>query len=428
MAMARRMTRRSAIGTMLAAGVAPMVLPGRVIGGAVRRGANEQIALGMIGMGIRGRNIFNGYLKSNGRARVVAICEVDGTRREHSRGLVDEAYGNTDCAASVEYRELLEREDIDAVVIATPDHWHATQCIHAAGAGKDVYAEKPLTHTLREGEVLIEAVRRHGCVFQTGSQQRSEYGHKFVRAVELIRAGKIGRVLTVNIGVGDPPRACDLPGEEPEPGLAWDQWLGPAADRPYHSELSPRGVHGHYPRWRRYREYSGGYLADMGAHHYDIAQWALGADRSGPVRVEPPEDGEARRGARLHYAGGVVVTHGGPSGATFVGTGGMIHVDRGRLEAVPGEILEAEVGEGRRLARHENHMENWLDCIESRGSPICDAEVGSRTAMVNQLVNLAYRHGRALDWDADRWRFPNDAEANEWLDYERRSGYELPTG
>lgn len=420
------LTRRQFVHATAAAAAAPLILTRPGVARAARRAvANEQIAIAIIGTGLRAREILNAYLLGNDRVRVVAMCEVDRTRREHHKGLVDEAQGNTDCAAYIADDEIYARDDIDAVVIATPDHWHATQCLHAAAAGKDIYCEKPLTHTLREGKALIDAIKGRDIVFQTGSQQRSEYDHKFVRAAELVRAGRIGAVLNVNIGVGDPPVWCDLPEEEMEPGLEWDRWLGPAPERPYHSVLSPRGVHRHYPAWRRYREYCGGYLADMGAHHYDIAQWALGADDAGPTQLAPPNDPDAKRGATLRYPGGGTVTHGGPSGATFIGTGGMIHVDRGRLEAVPADILDTELEESQRLPRNENHMENWLDCIHSREKPICDVEAGVRTAAVCHLVNIAYFLRRRLMWDPATWRF-HDAEANDLLDYERRAAYPLP--
>ena len=263
--------------------------------------------------------------------------------------------------------------------------------------------------------------------FQTGSQQRTEFDQRFVRACELVRNGRIGRVLTVNVGVGDPPRACDLGAEELEPGLDWDRWLGPAPERAYHSVLSPRGVHGHYPRWRDYHEYAGGGLADMGAHHFDIAQWGLRMDESGPVRVEPPADPAANRGAAVVYSDGTRMTHGGPSGTTFIGTGGMIHVDRGRLSSVPGNLLEVELGEDdERLPRAASHADDWFQALRDRRRPTCDVEVGARSAAICHLLNLAYRHRRALDWDPAAWRFVDDDEANGWLDVKRRAGFELP--
>lgn len=392
----------------------------------VAPGAKLNIAV--IGLGIRARNIMKGSLLSEERVQIVAVCDVDRTRREHFKAMVDEQYETTDCSIYTDYRELLTRDDIDAVVIATPDHWHVTQALHAIAAGKDVYCEKPLTHTLHEGKVLMHAVKKHGTVFQTGSQQRSEYGHKFVQAVEYLRNGRIGELLNINVGVGDPPRACDLPGEDMEPGLDWDRWLGPAPLREYNSILSPRGVIGHYPAWRHYWEYSGGYQADMGAHHFDIVQWALGMDDSGPLEARPPRDGDPTRGATLHYASGVTVTHGGPSGATFIGTEGMIAVDRGRISSIPGNLFDTPIGdEDQHLPRNVSHMDDWIHCIENRATPIASAEVGARSAAVCQLLNLAYRHGRPMQWDPKEWRFVGDDQPREWMDYERRTGYELPS-
>jgi len=416
----------------IAGSAAGLVLGAPAIGRQPRRGqpeTNSVIQVAMIGMGIRGRNIMNGSVLKNPRLRIVAMCDVDSTRLNH---YCDKAEAHYEDPGAIQRtgidREIFERDDVDAVIIATPDHWHATQCLSALAAGKHVYCEKPLTHTLHEGRVLTEGANRSGLAFLTGSQQRTEYGHRFSRAVDLIRNGAIGRVLTVNIGVGDPPMWCDLGEEELEPALDWDRWLGPAPNRPYHSDLSPRGVHGHYPVFRRYIEYSGGYLADMGAHHYDIAHWALGLDESGPVRVIPPLDETSTRGAQLVYPSGVVITHGGPSGATFVGEKGMLHVDRGRSASVPGEILETKLGEEAQLVpRPSGHVDHFLDCVEGTAEPICGAEAGSRTAAACQLTNLAYRLRRPLTWDADEWRFEGDEEANTLLDYERRALYLLPS-
>ena len=387
---------------------------------------SEQITIGVVGLGIRGGKILRRGLLRDPRVRVLAVCDVDTTRREHFRALVDRHYGSTSsCAAFNDDREIYARSDIDAVVIATPDHWHVTQAVAAARAGKDVYCEKPLTHTLREGELLVRVVRETGCVFQTGSQQRSEFGHRFVKAVELIRAGRIGDVLSATVGVGNPPTACGLGAESVEPGLDWDRWLGPAPQRAYHSELSPRGVIKHYPRWRKYREYSGGYLADMGAHHFDIVQWALGADAGGPIAVEPPLVEGALRGASLVYANGVRVLHGGPSGATFHGTKGLIHVDRGRLVTAPSRLVDRTVTDAKhRIRRRKSHLDDWLESIRQRSTPVCSAEIGARSAAVCQLLNLAYWYGSRFEWRPERWQFGEGGNAR-WLDYERREGYGL---
>ena len=255
------------------------------------------------------------------------MCEVDGTRREHARTRVDQAYSQAgasyQCDSYSDFRELLGRDDIDAVCIATPDHWHAIAIIEACRAGKDVYCEKPLTLTITEAKRCIEAVRKHKRVLQTGSQQRSSAMGRFREACEIVRSGRLGQIRFVTVSVGGPSSWCDLPEEPMEPGLDWDLWLGPAPQRPYNSILSPRGVHDHYPAWRKYREYSGGGHADIGAHHYDIAQWALGMDESGPVRILPPESPDANHGVKYVYENGVEMLHvNGPGGCVLWGPRG----------------------------------------------------------------------------------------------------------
>ncbi|MFT4541158.1 MAG: putative dehydrogenase [Planctomycetota bacterium] len=414
-------TDRRQFMTAAIAGPALWSLPGR------RQSPNEQIQLGVVGIGIRGRSLLSRSFLPIGDFRVVAVCDVDTQRRDDAKRRVDEHYQSKDCASYVEYQELFAHSGLDAVVLATPDHWHANQILLACQARLDVYCEKPLTLSLREAQLSIEAARKSQCVFQTGSQQRTEFSQLFVDACERVRNGRIGRVLTVHVGVGDPPRACDLPAEPPEPGLDWNRWLGPAPIREYNSILSPRGVHGHYPKWRNYWEYAGGGLADMGAHHFDIAQWALKQDQSGPVRIEPPSDPAALRGATVIYSDGTRLVHGGPSGVTFIGTEGTLHVDRGRTSSVPDSILSDELTEeDERLPRSDNHAHNWLQAIRERRAPICDVEVGARSVAICHLLNLAYRHRRPLDWDPAAWRFVDDAEANGWLDYQRREGFELP--
>ena len=412
-------------GAALAAAPLARALPGhRLQEGAPQEPTEAPIRVGVIGIGIRGRNLMTRSLIGQPGVLVTAVCDVDRTRRLDAKRRVDEVHG-LDCVATDRHEEVMARDDVDAVLIATPDHWHTNQIIDACVARKDVYCEKPLTLTLRESQVVIAAARKYGVVFQTGSQQRTEFGQRFVRAAEAVRAGRIGKVQTVHVGVGDSPVWCDLTGEAPEPGLDWDRWLGPAPKRAYNEILSPRGVHGHYPKWRSYREYAGGGLADMGAHHFDIAQWALGMDRSGPVRVVPPQDPAAKRGATLVYEDGARLVHGGPSGATFIGEKGMIAVDRGHLSSVPAGILEWEAEGEERLPRHAGHVANWLECIRDRSTPICDVEVGARSAAICHLMNLAYWKREEVTWDPAEWRFEEEG-ANAWVDYSRRSGYGLP--
>ncbi len=406
--------------------------------GARSPGANAKIGLGFIGAGKRAFELLPAFL-DHAECRVVGVCDVDTTRRELAKKRVDEKYGasggggGVGCAAFNDYRELLALKGVDAVVITTPDHWHAIQSIDAAKAGKDIYCEKPMTLNLAEGKAMIDAVRRHDRVFQTGSQQRTEFGAEFARAVEFVRSGRIGEVLTVHVGV--PVRnnlvtsvPCTLPEDAMEPGLDWDRWLGPAPKRGYSAVLSPRGVCRDYPDWRSYREYSGGMLTDFGAHHFDIAQWGLGMDGSGPVEVLPPK-GDGNFGARLVYANGVQVIHGGPVGITFTGTRGSLWVDRGAMRSNPDSVMKDELKESEvHLARAASHHQNWIDCIKSRARCICDVEVGARSAACCHLVNLANWHRQRMKWNPVTWEFAGSAEQNGWRDCTRRAGYELPGG
>lgn len=405
---------------------APLVLSPSVIArgaGLVRAGPNSRIGVGLIGCGKRLFEML-GPIMAHPSLQVVAVCDVDTTRREHAAALVNKASGNTDCRSFVRDTDLLAMPGVDAVVIATPDHWHLNQVLSAALARKDIYCEKPLTLTLLEGKMMIEACRRAGVVFQTGSQQRTEYGHRFVEACDYVRGGRIGRLLTVHVGVPGPSVPCDLPEEPLEPGLDWDRWLGPAPLRPYNSTLSPRGIHTHYPKWREYREYSGGGMTDFGAHNFDIAQWGMNTDHTGPVRVVPPKNEQAMTGAKLVYADGVEVIHGGPFGTTFTGTSGIISVFRDYIASIPEKILKEPLGNAdKSLPRAKNHLEDWVACMKSRSRCICDVEVGARSIACAHLCNLVYWHRRPLDWDPAAWEFPGDAQANSWRDYERRAGY-----
>jgi predicted dehydrogenase len=411
----------------------PAIIPARALGRDDRAAPSERITVGFIGCGKMANDYHLSELLRFPDVQALAVCEVDKNRREHARRRVEDAYegksdSNRACDAYADFRELLARKDIDAVCIATPEHWHAIPAIEAMKAGKDVYCEKPLTLTLAEGRRCIDAARKYDRVFQTGSQQRSDVFGKFREAAEIIRSGRLGKIETVTVGVGGPSKWCDLPGEEMEPGLDWDLWLGPAPMRPYNAILSPRGVHKHFPAWRDYREYAGGGHADMGAHHYDIAQWCLDMDSSGPVEITPPEDPKATHGVKYRYANGVVMTHGGPGGCVFRGTEGTLHIDRNVLTSDPEEIVKEPLGEKDvHLYKSPGHHRDWLDCIRSRKRPVADVEIGARSVAVVILGNLAYWNHRALKWDPEKWQFADDAEANRWLDRDRRDPWALPT-
>jgi len=389
----------------------------------------NRITLGVIGTGKQGGYLLSNFLNQPD-TQVLAVSDVDTTRREHYARKTDEFYsikGNKEykgCTQYKDFRDLLSRKDIDAVIIAAPDHWHAYMAVEACKAGKDVYCEKPLSLTIREARSMVKAARKYDRVFQTGSMQRSS--KEFRTACELVRNGRIGKIKEVLVDVGGPSRPCDLPEEAMEPGLNWDMWLGPAPMRPYNSILSPRGVHDHFPDWRNYREYSGGMMTDWGAHHFDIAQWGLGMDDSGPVEIIPPEDPKATKGVRFIYANGVEVIHADSGGVLFVGSEGKILVNRGKLEVTPKSLLDEPLGENAiRLYNSYNHGKDFLDCVRSRKKPICDVEIGCRSATVCHLGNLAYWNHRRLKWDPARERFVGDKEANTWLDRPKRGPWKV---
>ena len=423
-----QITRRQFVATSAVAACGPMILSSPARGFAA---ASERIRLGFIGIGIQSRGHLKRFVGTND-TQVVAVCDVVTERREDSKRIVEEGYAKQKdmtsykgCAAFIDFRELLAREDIDAVVIGTPDHWHAIPAVMACRAGKDVYCEKPLSLTISEGRAMVDAARKHDRVFQTGSQQRSEFGGLFRRAVELIRNGHLGEIKSVSVGVGGPAVTCDLPTEECPSGTDWNFWNGPSPERGYNQILCPKGIHNHFPAFRNYREYAGGALADMGAHHFDIAQWALGMDHSGPVKIEPPE-GKAGAGLKFTYANGVVMTHGGRSGCTFVGTKGTLYVDRGKIESDPANILEAKIGpDDFHVEPSDNHYRNWIDAIRSRKKPICDVEIGHRSATVCELGQIGYDLRRPLNWDPVKERFVNDDDANKLLSRPLRDPWKL---
>jgi predicted dehydrogenase len=424
------LSRRQLLQT--AAVAMPTIVPSSVFGKQGRPAPSERITVGMIGCGKMAFNYHFTELLGFNDVQIAAVCDVDKNRRLYSKRLVEDTYSRDrrpfkGCKDYNDFRDLLARRDIDAVVIATPEHWHATQLILACKAGKDVYCEKPLTLTLAEGKRCIEVARKHQRVVQTGSQQRSNVFGRFRQACEFVRSGRVGQIKHVTVGVGGPSRPCDLPKQATEPGLDWDLWLGPAPKRPYNSILSPRGVHNHFPAWRDYCEFAGGAHSDMGAHFYDIVQWALGMDQSGPVEIIPPTDRSAQHGVRFLYANGVEVVHGGPGGCVFTGTRGSLHIDRYLLTSSVAGAVETPLGAGEvHLFNSPGHHRNWIDCIRTRQKPVADVEVGARAVALTQLGNLAYWKDQRLKWDPIAWKFVGSSQMNAWLDRERRDPWKLP--
>ena len=424
-------TRRSFLKASTAFAV-PILVPASALGKNGSVAPSERIVVGIIGAGKMCHGYHLNSLLKYKDVQIAAVCEVDRTRRTSAKRKIEAKYaGKSDFKGIDEYvdfRKVLSRDDIDAVLIATPDHWHAIPIIEACKAGKDVYCEKPLTLTLLEAQRCIEAARKYKRIVQTGSQQRSSVFGPFRKACELIRSGRIGKIKSVTVGVGGPSKWCDLKGEKLEPGLEWDWWLGSAPERAYHSILSARGgVSKPWPQWRAFREYSGGGHTDMGAHHYDIAQWALGMDESGPVKIIPPEDPSSGRGVRYIYDNGIEMLHGGPGGCTFTGTEGKLRIDRGHLSADPADAIKEPLARDEvHLYRSDDHHRNWIDCVRTRKRPVADVEVGARSVAIAHLGNLAYWHGETLNWDPEKWVFDNK-KANAWLDCKRRGPWQLPS-
>lgn len=443
-----KQNRRTFLKGALMLSAAPLILPGRAWSEDTK--PNDKITMGFIGMGKQSQGLLWSFLQKK-NVQVLAVCDVDTTRRTDAQQRVKEYYeryperGVAECAAYNDFRELIARKDIDAVCIATPDHWHAIPTLEALKSGKDVYCEKPLTHNIHEAILIMQAVDAHGRVLQTGSMQRSM--QEFRVACELVRNGVIGSIDKVECSFGAPGRPCDLPEEEMEPGLDWDRWVGPAPMRPYNAVLSPRGVHTHFPDWRAYKEFGGGMVCDWGAHHLDIAQWGLGMDDSGPVMVTPPDDAEAKEGAVLHYASGVRVIHKDGFGAHFFGDKGEVKVNRGRFELIldgkrvtgfvdreDGGSLGEAIDKAEelflkdakvKLYESRDHIRDFIDAVESRKKPITNEQVGGRTAICCHLMNQAYYNHATLGWDPAKLAFVEGSGNPAWLTREYRSPWSL---
>ncbi len=368
---------------------------------------SDKINLGYIGLGKQGGILANRFV-SNTEAQIIAGSDVWTSKRDLFQEVVNGAYaekrGQTDyngVQTYLEYQKLLDRKDVDAVVIATPDHWHAIQAIDAINAGKDVYCEKPMSHTIEEGRAMVDAVHKNGTVFQTGSMQRS--WDRFKKAQEIVSSGKLGKITKVLVNVGDPAVDYNLP-EEPMPkGIDWNLWCGPAPLLAYNSAIAPEVVKT-YPDWRNFKETGGGILADWGAHMFDIAQWCLGMDTTGPVKYIPPKDPKAVRGLQMFYENGIEMVHedfGRSWACRFIGSEGIMDVGRSFLEALPLDIVYEEPFENpsQIFDDQNNHYQDWLTAIKTRGETICPVEVGHHSATVCNVANIAYWLNRPLEWN-----------------------------
>ena len=417
------MKRRSFIKKSAVASSAFSIVPSHVLGFS-GTSPNDKIQLGFIGVGKQGRGLMTNFVNYDSAA-VVAVSDVDVKKMNFfsetfQKELIKKNKVSNELTEIESYRELLERKDIDAVVIASPDHWHAQMAVDAAKAGKDIYCEKPLSSSVAEGRAMVDAARKYERVFQTGSMQRS--WDRFRHGVELIRNGYIGEIKEINVDIGAPFKACDLPTQETPDSIDWDAWIGPAPYRGYHMDLACPLEDKRWGKWRDYAPFGGGMITDWGAHMFDIVQWALDQDHTGPTHFTPPSS-PADSGLVFSYENGIKVTHKkwgkGGNEIQFIGSEGRLEISRGYLRTYPNESLaETPIKDSdtNRVYKSENHHEDWLACIRKRTRPICDVEIGHRTASVCNVANIAYALQRPLEWNPIREQFVDDPGANLMLD------------
>ncbi len=397
---------------------APYYVPSSALAGTGRTGANDRVIVGMIAVGGRARQLID-HLPEE--AKIVALSDAY-LQRAHETNKMKKA----NWPIYQDYRKMIDEENLDAVIVATPDHVRVLPCIHACQAGLDVYAEKPLTLTISEGRTLVNAARKYKRVFQVGSQQRTMEMNRF--ACELVRSGGIGKLKAVlAINYTGPKQYAGLP-EQPIPeGDDWNNWQAQAEARPFNPALQFG--------WMQWRSYSGGEMTNWGAHGIDQIQWALGMSHSGPVEIWPTSPGPNGK-VRMKYADGTEVRFelekGPHGGAIFVGEKCKIEINRNKFNTNPKDFVQnppdqanAQAWEGAGWVARP-HLQNWLDCLKTREKPNADVEIGHRSISVCHLANIAREVGRKLKWDPVTETFPEDTEACNWLSRPRRKGYELP--
>jgi len=406
----------------LAAGAAafPCVIPSLVLGEEAGTAASDRIVMGAIGMGGRGTGNMRAFM-GHEVVRVVAVCDVQAKQRQRAKAIVDRHYGNKGCATYNDFRDLLARKDIDAVMIAPQDHWHALMAVGAARAGKDMYCEKPLGVAVVEGQAIRDAVRKHKRVLQTGTQQRSD--RKFRFACELAKAGYLGKIHTVNVGAPGPEykRTYKKPtAEEPiPPGLDYDMYVGPSPMKPYN------GGRLAWPDWYLIWDYCAGFIVNWGVHHLDIANWGC------PLVTSEPCEFEFRGSYRndgltdningwqgeFKYASGLRMTYsdtGNPNkqGCEFAGDKGWVHVNRGGISAEPASLLKVKMKPNEQLYVSTDHHGDFLKCVRSRRDPVSPVEEGHKASYLGLIAETAVRLKRKLKWDPVKEEFPGDDEAN----------------
>ncbi len=418
-ALTRRQALHHGIAGILAAASAPLFFRSQLLG---QSAPSNRIQLGVIGNGLIASSHIGG-LMGRGDCRIIALCDVSRSAAEHARARISQTYGDGSTPAIYStHEEILKRQDIDAVFVCVPDHWHAPIANAAMIAGKDVYCEKPLTLTVREGRILVETARRCGRVLQTGTQQRSNAA--FRKAAAMVRAKWIGDISGIRTVLGNFPLPRIL-NEQPVPtGFDYDRWLGPTPWRPYNA-LRVQGNYG--GGWRVYTEYGGRKNGDWGAHHFDIIQWALGMDESGPVEFLPKGWQDVRFQTHRYDSGVKVerverLDHGmiefkGTKGTIWVGRDDVLVTDPAPLAARPMRAEEPH------LYVSDDHHTDFFNCMRTRQRPICDVEIGNRTATVCHLNNIAALLRRPIKWDPRKEEIVGDPVASRLLDRPRRAPY-----
>ena len=408
------------------------ILPRHILGGTNFVAPSDQINLGIIGCGAQGRWTLAPEFAR--RANLIAASDCESRQLNAMQAIVEketekakgQAYKGFKLYA--DYHELLNRSDIDGVIIATPDHWHAVQTIEACRAGKDVYVEKPMSHSIEEGRAMADAVAKYNRVLQVGNMQRS--WRNFRHACELVRNGYIGEIKEVKVSIGPPPVKYDLPAQPVPKTLNWDMWIGPAPMNVYNEELAPPMERNTFPNWRNYREYGGGMICDWGAHMFDIAQWALGMDDSGPIEFTPPEEGELRS-LSMRYANGTIMTHepfrkADGNAVRFIGSDGVIDISRSFLDTIPAKLQDEVIGDDKiKLYKSDDHYNDFLTAMKTRKQPLSTVEIGHRTASLCHIVNLCYEFDRKLVWNPEKEEFFFDDEANKRRGNPIREPYSL---
>ena len=420
--MKRTISRRHLLKRAAFAAALPSVIPARALGRAGRPAPGTRLTLGFIGLGSMGMRHVKGFLLEND-CQITAVCDVDAPRRAAAVKEITASYGTKDCRAYNDFRELIGLDDIDALVISVPDHWHAITGIAGARAGKDIYGEKPLALTIDEGREMVRAINRYGCVWQMGSWQRST--DHFRRACEFVRNKRIGKLTRVEVGIGIGKRIGPQPDMPVPEGFDYDRWLGPAPWAPY----TEKRCHWNF-RW--ILDYSGGQVTDWGAHHIDIAHWGMDADATGPVEVVGSGDfptglwnAAVTYRFTCTYANGVILEVASNNflkqGVRWIGDAGWIHVTRAGLDAHPKALLKEELGPDEiHLPRppgdhRQGHRRDFLRCISTRGKPITPIEVGHRSVTVAHLGNIAMLTGRKIRWDPKREKILDDPTAERML-------------